>query len=466
MKPTLLLGDCREVLRSYPDNFFDSSVDDAPYGLNDSIDAVAMLKAWMAGEVYEPRGKGFMGRAWDKCVPGPDTWREVFRVLKPGAHLLVFAGSKTVGLTEIALRLAGFEIRDQMQYLYIEGMSKGSTLDKQIDKKLGATREVVGSRKLTGNAAQTTKEKGGTYGANTDSRGVPAKVVPITEPATEGAKEWEGWAPALKPAHEPIIVARKPLEKGLTLTENVMKWGCGALNIDACRVDFISEADRLEAITKNDHQKGGKRGGIRQNATFGAGNERESWSPLGRFPANVLCDDEAGAIIDAQSGDRPGMSSGGVHRSDYEGGMFGAIDGNPSHARGDSGGASRCYYHPKPRRNEKDAGLEGLDWLPEGRNPHVTVKGIDLMRYLVRLVTRPGGRCLDAHMGSGTTGIGCKLEGFEFHGVEWEELSFRVAGARIEWWTPGRMNELGEIVTTKPRQTAPQLALFQEATLV
>src|SRR5690606_15640348 len=121
------------------------------------------------------------------------------------------------------------------------------TLDKTIDKKLSAERKVVGSRTLTGNAAQTIKEKGGTYGANTDSRGVAPKVVPITAPATEEAQEWEGWSPTLKPAHEPIILARKPLEKGLTLTQNVLKWGTGALNIDACRVDLDGEPKQAGA---------------------------------------------------------------------------------------------------------------------------------------------------------------------------------------------------------------------------
>ncbi|HEY3494774.1 MAG TPA: DNA methyltransferase [Polyangiaceae bacterium] len=454
--PTLHHGDCREVLRAYQDNFFDSSVDDAPYGLNALIDAKAMLTAWMAGEVYEPKGSGFMQRDWDKCVPGPDTWREVLRVLKPGAHLLVFGGSATVGLTEVALRLAGFEIRDQMQYLHGEGMPKGSTLDKTIDKKLGAERKVVGTRTLTGNAAQTTKEKGGTYGANTDARGVPAKVVPITEPA----KEWEGWAPALKPAHEPIIVARKPLEKGLTLTQNVLKWGTGALNIDGCRIEADWENDPSKRGFGHGFNRPGDETG---RAVPLAAKVKTAWEPppLGRWPANVLCDDIAGALIDQQSGERPGMSGGGKHRADYEGGMFGAIDGNPAHARGDSGGASRFFYHPKPIRNEKDAGLEGLDWLPDGRNPHVTVKGIDLMRYLVRLVTRPGGRCLDSHMGSGTTGIACKLEGFEFHGSEWEELSFRVAGARIDWWSLQRVAELGYVAPApKAKENPTQTELF------
>jgi DNA modification methylase len=452
MAESLLLGDCRDILRSFPDNHFDGSVDDAPYGLNDRIDTVKMLTAWMAGERYEPPGNGFMGRDWDKCVPGPDTWREVLRVLKPGAHIFVFAGSKTVGLTEIALRLAGFEIRDQMQYLHGEGMSKGSTIDKTIDKKLGAKREIVGSRKLTGNAAQTTKEKGGTYGANTDSRGAPAKVVPVTAAATEEAKEWEGFAPALKPAHEPIIVARKPLEKGLTLTENVLKWGCGALNIDGCRIETLAPKQVSAGGI-------GGFGGSRPEAGYQIGT---GWvlTMQGRWPANVIVDDEAGAIIDAQSGERPGMSSGGKHRADYEGGMFGAIDGNAAHARGDTGGASRFFYHSKPTRNEKDAGLEGLDWLPDGRNPHVTVKGIDLCRYLCRLSTRPGGHILDSHMGSGSIGIGAKLEGFAFTGIEWEELSLRVARARIDWWTLARVNALGELVRPA-KEDARQVALFE-----
>lgn len=227
---TLYLGDCREILRTLPDSSVDSIVTDPPYGLGKEPDALAMLADWLATGHHDVKGSGFMGKAWDAFVPQPALWRECLRVLKPGGHLLAFAGTRTHDLMTLGLRIAGFEIRDTIMWVYGSGFPKSLDVSKAIDKAAGAEREVVGQKFVT-NAAQG---KGLGHGDLVGGK-VRAGLIDITAPATDAARQWQGWGTALKPALEPITVARKPLIG--TVAENVLAYGTGALNIDGCRVE-------------------------------------------------------------------------------------------------------------------------------------------------------------------------------------------------------------------------------------
>jgi len=213
---TLHLGDCLDVMRGMEADSVDSVITDPPYGLGTEPDALAMLAAWLHDGEYEHNGSGgFMGKDWDKFVPGPHYWREVLRVMKPGATALVFGGTRTVDLTTLALRIAGFEIRDVVMWVHGQGFPKGHDISKAIDKAAGAEREVVGQRTVTKDFDAVRAEESAM--GNLNKAYVPghpssACQIPITAPATEAAALWDGWNVALKPAYEPIIVAMKPRE--------------------------------------------------------------------------------------------------------------------------------------------------------------------------------------------------------------------------------------------------------------
>jgi DNA modification methylase len=410
----LLLGDCLAQLRNLPDASVDSIVTDPPYGL------------------------GFMGKKWDALPPGQDVFEECLRVLKPGGHLLAFGGSRTYHRLAVAVEDAGFEIRDQIMWLYGSGFPKSQNIGKEIDKhngdpnrlwrftawmrttqltaaqinritgtemgghyltaksqpaiptphlwgllrphcgevpvwvdelvdRIAAEREVVG-RSTNGIAGGSKEFTSG----NENSAGFNLEY-DITAPATEEAQKWDGWGTALKPAHEPIVVARKPLDG--TVAGNVVKHGTGAINVDGCRVGS-------ETIRQHGRNANSKQAQMPQNEY----KPNKSWQ--GRFPANVIHDgsDEATA---------------------------------------DMGEASRYFYCAKASKRDRTEG-------GEVENKHPTVKPTELMRYLCRLVTPPGGIVLDPFMGSGSTGKAAVMEGFEFIGIEADPESVEVARQRID----------------------------------
>src|SRR5579859_1676140 len=295
---TILHGDCLEVLRTLPDASVDAIVTDPPYGLGAAPDMVDVLRAWLAGEAYTPRGKGgFMGKTWDKGVPGPEYWRECLRVLKPGGHALVFAGTRTWDVMGLALRLAGFEIRDTLQWLYGSGFPKSLDVGKQLDKAAGATREEVWYDRYHDGMTRNRQDAPRQHIPLADGRNGNVTTIP----ATDAARAWDGWGTALKPSWEPIIVCRKPLGEG-TVAANVIRHGVGALHVDACRVGNDGTVRRAKG--------GGYDGGWKPLETFG--------STAGRWPPNLLlshslwCDADACAddcpvaALDAQSGIRLG----------------------------------------------------------------------------------------------------------------------------------------------------------------
>jgi len=390
----IIHGDSLEILQTLEDESVDAIVTDPPYGLGNTSPkhVTECLRAWAEGEEWSPKGSGFMGRAWDAWVPPPELWREVLRVLKKGGHALVFAGSRTQDLMSISLRLAGFEVRDTLMWLYGNGFPKGQNVSKAIDKALGTEdqREVIGFKTKpdsTIKSAREMEQPTAHEGWRRPYMDDPEKVErsrQVTIGATEAARQWEGWGTALKPAYEPIILARKPLEG--TVAANVLEHGTGALNIDACR---INSADAPEGRSRHG-------GGTLQGASFQMPHS-ESRMPAGRYPANVIIDDHAATMIDDQGGSNQ----------------------------------SRFFYTAKASRAEREAGLS--DTGKRG-NTHPTVKPLDLMRYLVKMITPPAGTVLDPFAGSGSTICAAVLEGFEGLGIEREEEFVAIARQRVEYW--------------------------------
>ena len=401
-------GDNILSLKKLPDNSIDSIVTDPPYGLS------------------------FMNKKWDHQVPSIDFWKEVYRVLKPGGHILSFGGTRTYHRMTVNIEDAGFEIRDQIMWLYGSGFPKSLNIGKAVDKIRGNEREggSVSKREIDGNSYQGNKER---YDVE------PSK----------GTSEWEGWGTALKPANEPICVARKPLSEK-TIAANVLKWGTGGINIDGCRVG--SEV-RTTPVGSNDSRDDETLFGL--NSTI---HHKREETTEGRFPANIILDEEAGMALDEQTGIlQSGKMFAGQKTKGYDGPCMGKFPASETvtDTYGDKGGASRFFYCPKVSKRERNAGCEELeakrvcqggydtDWssdkegdiginkVKEYKNSHPTVKPIELMAYLCRLVTPPNGIVLDPFMGSGSTGCAAIKEGFKFCGMEMDEDYFGIATKRI-----------------------------------
>jgi site-specific DNA-methyltransferase (adenine-specific) len=387
----LLLGDCLEVLRTMPDASVDAVVTDPPYGL------------------------AFMGKRWDYDVPSVEVWAECLRVLKPGGHLLAFAGTRTQHRMACRIEDAGFEIRDMIAWVYGSGFPKSLDVSKAIDKAAGAEREVVGpsQRHVSGKPEQRTE---GLSGTSTFAEVVGMGAF-ITAPATDAARQWAGWGTALKPALEPITVARKPLSG--TVAATVLEHGTGALNVDGCRVATDENPSGARRASAPPIREAGTWANDRRSPVTFA--EMRPGETLGRWPANLIHDgsDEVVGLFPAARS----SCGGGVDRKArdtcvYSGG-WGLHDSSAGQYH-DTGSAARFFYTAKASRDDRSNG-----------NTHPTVKPTDLMRYLCRLVTPPGGIVLDPFMGSGSTGKAAMLEGFEFIGIEREASYHAIAEQRI-----------------------------------
>jgi len=578
----VLEGDSLHVLKTLPENSVEAIVTDPPYGLSQhkQSDIEKCLQAWLSGKPYEHKSKGFMGKSWDSFVPGPELWREVYRVLKPGGHVLAFAGTRTQDLMGIALRLAGFEYRDCIMWIYgclsedtevfvntywtphstlkvgdlttcfdpstgdlsqqpIEeivryqyddraytitsgdtsqlvsknhrcliwngeawvyefaenlppeivvpvykydsqgragvhqsqanvlethykgimwcikvptgafmarrhdqvfitgnsGFPKSLNISKAIDKEAGAEREVKETR------PNDKAGKGRVLNFSTDKI---SESYSVTVPATEEAKKWDGWGSSLKPAYEPVLMFRKPIEG--TVASNVIEHGTGGLNIDGCRVPTGESTVRANSTSLGSSGHGIY--GEGQGGTWGAE------AGEGRWPANIIHDGSEEVTCNF-----PNTTSGKVSE------LIGAYPGEsntrflrgstgPHNTHGDSGSAARFFYCSKAGKRDRDEGLERFQTKAghemcdreegsagsqnpragtrhEGKNHHATVKPTDLMRYLCRLITPPGGTVLDPFNGSGSTGKAAVLEGFNYIGVEIDEEYARISRARI-----------------------------------
>lgn len=452
---SLKVGDCVSVLRDMPADSVDSIVTDPPYGL------------------------GFMGKKWDVGVPAVDVFAECLRVLKPGGHLLAFGGSRTYHRLAVAVEDAGFEIRDQIMWVYGSGFPKSQNVSKAIDKAAGAERTEVrgvkaGHESFAGRGTSGVKRDAGSQGGEggfhrpwMEDEARANQYHLDMAPATDAARQWDGWGTALKPAHEPIVVARKPLAG--TVAANVLEHGTGALNIDGCRVGF-SDGEESPAASR---RKGAinhlsdrpaaeaeAEGRLENRSSPERYQQERPGEALGRWPANLIhdgSDEVLAAFPDAKgqqgalTGDEPSGVLGHANcygRMDQRHAATPRIDSSTS--------AARFFYCAKASKKDRN---EGLGAMPEttadpygqhrgrrmaendarfdgkppsrGQNNHPTVKPTELMRYLCRLVTPPRGLVLDPFAGSGSTGKAAILEGFRFIGIEIDDGYAEIARTRL-----------------------------------
>jgi DNA modification methylase len=469
---TLHCGDSFAYLQTLPDNSVDAVVTDPPYGLGTPPDPATVLAAWLDTGHHEVKGGGFMGKAWDAFVPQPAFWKEVYRVLKPGGHVAAFFGTRTYDWGAVAIRLAGFEIRGSLVWTFGSGFPKGCNISKAIDSEAGADREVVGiNTSAVRNKNRDTTWTGDVWGDNGSV---------ITAPATDAAREWEGWNTQLKPAHEPICLARKPCSEP-TVAANVLKWRTGALNIGACRVG----TDTVKT-----------QGGQKFPGVYGTFADATESHHEGRYPATLIHDGS-----DAVTAEFPTSKS-----SDAGGPIFRRTESSAIHAGAgmnvpgkyqcerhgfiDEGSAARYFtsapYEPgeldslvpflycaKASTSERNAGLtndpqygrtrnDGIGMKPIAdprRNFHPTCKPIRLMEWLCNLLCPPGGLILDPFMGSGTTGIAAGRNGFDFIGCELDPGYFELCPQRIAHWTHYRP-ELQKVSNPQPLETTNTPTLF------
>lgn len=419
----ILNGDSLEVLKSVEDNSFDALVTDPPYGLSQVTPQMMAdcLIAWSTGDTWKPKNKkGFMNKEWDSFVPQPDLWREVYRVMKPGAYGVVFAGTRTQDLMSISLRLAGFDIRDTIMWIYGSGFPKSHNVGLGIDKKIGHSNR--------GKAIPTASR----YQASDTEERNKLKSNPVGEYISrdDRSKQWVGYGTALKPAYEPIILIRKPPEG--TVADNVLKWGVGGINIDATRIP-LQKGENTSVPPQSNKVTEAKRGFRNDSVKIGSVND--DWKK-GRWPANIMLDAESAQELDQQSGVQKSGVAGHKSRAWGVAGKptIGKWEAKGSEGYGDTGGASRFFYTTKANKKEREAGLESRADSKRA-NVHPTVKPIDLMRYLVRMVTPPGGTVLEPFLGSGTTLCACALEDVEGFGIEREEEYAEIAKGRIDHWS-------------------------------
>ena len=419
-------GNCLTELQKIADNSIDSVVTDPPYEL------------------------GFMGKAWDASgiAFNVNVWKECLRVLKPGGHILAFGGTRTYHRMTVAIEDAGFEIRDCIAWMYGSGFPKSHNIGKAIDKMQGNQRQVVGTKGLHSFKGTTMRNHYGDYNKSFDE----------INKLDKGNSVGEGWGTALKPAFEPVVMGRKPIEG--TVANNVLTHGVGGLNIDASRIapDENDNYNTLEdkvvdglepGVYTNYDQRGDD---SKATTKTGYSEYRIVKNDIGRFPANVILDEEAGKVLDEQSGiTKSGPSK---PKTKYEGGVFGGGNGNKNY-EGNEGGASRFFYCPKASKKDRDEGLDTFTAKPstkqfnqgmegkersdgtiikapiEHKNIHPTVKPTALMEYLIKLVTPKGGKVLDPFMGSGSTGKGAVLNDYSFVGIELSPEYFKIAESRI-----------------------------------
>lgn len=515
-------ADCRDVLRGLADNSIDSVVTDPPYALVSIQKRFGKPGSAPAKDVYGRGAAGFMGKQWDtgEVAFSDEFWAEVLRVLKPGGHVVAFSGTRTYHRMAVAIEDAGFEIRDQLGWVYGSGFPKSHDVSKGIDRvggmppseqaellrsrreAAGLSRDVLAERvgctpssvrdweegraRASGGAVEHITPSKAYRAALADLLGYSADERRLVGVATDrredgtvygvghsgnltsgghtdAAAQWQGWGTALKPAWEPICLARKPLDG--TVAENVLEHGTGAINVDGCRVAY--DMSDTNPATNPLHRKlaGYANGNAADtgSSSFSLkdGSGGRNPNELGRWPANIV-HDGSDEVLAAFPDTKSGLMKAGTVRAaqDVPGSVvYGVYGGDAAKADtyGDSGSAARFFYCAKASRADRDAGLEGFEKkesaamagnlvsgqrlagdgtpiaTPVRANTHPTVKPTSLMQWLCRLVTPPGGVILDPFMGSGSTGKAAALEGFRFVGCEREDEYMPIAVARIAW---------------------------------
>ena len=441
-------GDCLNILKMMIEDevFVDSIVTDPPYHLTSIVERFGKDNSAPAqygtDGAFKRASTGFMGKEWDggDIAFRQETWELCLKVLKPGGHLLAFSASRNYHRMAVAIEDAGFEIRDQVMWLYGSGFPKSMNIGKALDKKLGNKRESFGTKlKKAGDM------RGGNYVKGGDYKSIELEI-------TKGNTEWEGWGTALKPAHEPLVLARKPLSEK-SVVDNVLKHRTGGINIDECRVegndakypdtnpdfrdqgrqskenigiDKLSFGQTENVKRKKVVRKSRDENGVWTNDNSGMkaeGSEYADADPRGRFPSNVM-HDGSGSIKELFEDKSKYFYCAKTSKAERNQGL----DHLPTKKTSSMSG----------RRDSHDMEGYSIDndvtgrFVTERKNIHPTVKPIKLMKYLCRLITPKGGTILDPFMGSGSTGMAAKEENFDFIGIEKEEEYFNIATARIE----------------------------------
>lgn len=404
MKQEVLHGDCLELMKKMESNSIDAIVTDPPYGLS------------------------FMGKKWDYDVPSQKIWEEALRVLKPGGYLLAFAGTRTQHRMAVRIEDAGFEIRDMIAWVYGSGFPKSLNIGKAVDKLLGNERSVVGiSSSPNGSSDGYSGER------YSQKRQTKFGIVQDQPEKTKGSSEFEGFGTALKPALEPITVARKPLSEK-TVAENCLKWGVGGIDIDGSRV---TTGDNLNGGAYSENKNEDGEWGTMHNYVGSSYTQ-----PTGRFPANLIHDgsEEVVSLFPSKAGAYAPVKKGMNGDSNGIYGDFAQKGDNGATFYGDSGSAARFFYCAKASGSERGK-----------TNSHATVKPIALMEYLVKLVCRENSILLDPFAGSGTTGIACLNTNRQFMLMEKEKEYFDIINKRI--------TDHKRIMASSPETTQTKLAL-------
>tara|TARA_B100000927_G_scaffold269865_1_gene245563 strand:+ start:371 stop:1741 length:1371 start_codon:yes stop_codon:yes gene_type:complete len=448
----LLNGCCRTEMKKLQRQkiMVDAIVTDPPYHLTSIVERFGKEGSAPAKDkdgAFKRQSVGFMGKEWDggDIAFDPMTWSLCLGLLKPGGHLIAFSASRNYHRMAVAIEDAGFEIRDQIMWLYGSGFPKSLNIGKAIDKRNGVQGDVIGTRKVT---PSDIGQKSGWNHLNTDRGDYEYREI---------MNEWEGWGTALKPSHEPIVLARKPLSEK-SIVDNVLKWGTGAINIDDCRIegevnrpptnpsfrDVAKEAlargglDKLSFGQDRDRpikrkkvvRKSRDEDGVWTDGNSGMDNEQNSFAdadPRGRFPANVM-HDGSDVVRDIFPDAKSVKGNPRTATIKNQTKLNNSKEVFVNHEYDDEGSASRYFYCPKTSKSERHNGAI--------KNTHPTVKPIELMKYLCRLVTPKGGTVLDPFMGSGSTGMAAKDEGFDFIGIEKEPEYYDIAEARIKKTAP------------------------------
>jgi site-specific DNA-methyltransferase (adenine-specific) len=411
----ILHGNNLDILPTLADNSIDSIVTDPPYEL------------------------GFMGKKWDSSgiAYSVELWQQCLRVLKPGGHLLSFGGTRTYHRVAVAIEDAGFELRDSIAWLYGSGFPKSLDVSKAIDKQSGYEGEVIGSEIID------IGMQGGSMHAGRETKLAERQIKTLSPEA----QQWQGWGTALKPAFEPVIVARKPIEG--TVANNVLTYGTGGLNIDASRIKGLTEKELNWTPQRQHSENPIQFGGAK------SGDVVSMYKAEGRWPANLILDEQAAQLIDEQSGQLKGGTW-----NNTDGARHFDNNGKPTNFQttkidDSTGGASRFFYVAKASKRDRNEGLEELptvrasamgydiglgeagegmfkDRNPQKQNFHPTVKPTSLMEYLIKLVTPPNGTVLDPFTGSGSTGKAAILQGFDFIGIEMTEEYLPIIEGRLK----------------------------------
>ena len=419
--------DCRHGLAMLPDCSVDAILTDPPYHLVQNSRGGSPQPGDLStpfGRSGPSRARGFMGHEWDggDIAFQVELWREALRVLKPGGHMLAFSGSRTYHRMTCAIEDAGFEVRDSIMWVYGSGFPKSLDISKALDKLHGAERQVVGQQYR----AATGRDEGYGFGESFD----------ITAPATLIAQLWEGWGTGLKPAHEPICVARKPMAAD-TVAANVMTWGVGGINVDGCRIaiDPVADASQLRTMSVSQHDGAD---GWGMNTTR-ANPAARVLGEEGRWPANFIHDGSPEVLaMFPDTGPSSVRKANGPEQYGYRGGERAPVD--RGHA--DNGGSAARFYQ-QCQWTQEDLERALLFYCAKASkrekgadNPHSTVKPVALGRYLARLICPPGGTLLDLFAGSGSFGISAKLEGFGFLGFELNPEYCEFANRRLMGTAP------------------------------